>query len=248
MPTEVLQKMAQKEGHIRGLDILPLKAEVKSQMSPFGRDGEAGDGRDSISPVEMMQEGSLTPWRPSSANIGNEQKPTFIEKGQMGSKCGGFFLLPANVFSSNVLSPPRPFPEPDALASDNSILTLSGVARDGWDDSEFQRPFELPRPPVSWSKGRCCSQKPKDLSAKGSLTVSSPALKVWKDDPERSCNSALSLLPFERPAAIEKRSLRRNLFVEPPPTKSCPSLAAGSLVGAASPVASGFLKVSWLLL
>jgi hypothetical protein len=240
--------MAQKEGHIRGLDILPLESEVKPQMSPFGRDGEAGDGRDSISPVEMMQEGSLPLWCPCSANIGDEQKPTFIEKGYMGSKCGGFFLLPANVSSSSVLSAPRPFPEPDVLASDNSSLALSGVARDGWDGSEFQRPFELPRPPVSWSKDRCCSQKPKDPSAKGSLTVSSPALKVWRDDPERPCNSALSLLAFERPAAIEKRSLRRNLLVVPLPTRSCPSPATGSLVGAASPVASGFLKVSWLLL
>ena len=155
MPPKVSQKMTQKEGHIRGLNILPLESEVKPQMPPLGRDGEAGDSRDSISPIEMIQEGSLSPWRPCSANIGNEQKLTFIEKSQMGSKCDGFFLLPANVSSSSVLSPPRLFPEPCVLASGNSILALSGVARDGWDDSEFQRSFELPRPPVSWSKGRC---------------------------------------------------------------------------------------------
>jgi hypothetical protein len=248
MTSEVLQEMAQKDRHIRGLNILPLKSEVKRQVPLFRRDGKSGNGRNPLSPIEMMQDRGLSLRRPRSAHIGDEQKPTLIEKGQMGSKYGSFFLLLANVSSSSLLSPPRPFREPAVLASDNSILALSEVARGDWDDSEFQRPFELLRPPVSWSKGRCCNQKPKDPLAKGSLTVSSPALKVWRDDPERPCNSALSLLPFERPVAIEKRNLRRNLLVEPRPTRSCPSLATGSLVGAASPVASGFLKVSWLLL
>jgi hypothetical protein len=248
MPTEVSQKMTQKEGNIRGLNILLLEPEVKPQMPPLGRDGEAGDSRDSISPVEMIQNGSLSPRRPGSANIGNEQKPTFIEKSQMGSKYDGFFLLRANVSSSSVLSPPRLFPEPYVLVSDNSILALSGVARDGWDDSEFRRSFELPRPPVSWSKDRYCSQKPKDLSAKGSPIASFLVPKAWQDDPGRLCNSDPSPLPFERSAAIEKQSLQRSLLVVPPPTRSCPSPATGSLGGAASPVASGFLKVSWLLL
>lgn len=80
MPTEVLQKMVQKEGDIRGLNILPLESEVKSQMPPLGRDGEARNGRESVSPVEMMQEGSLSLRRPCSADIGNEQKPPFIKK------------------------------------------------------------------------------------------------------------------------------------------------------------------------
>ena len=248
MSTEVLQEVVQEVSHVKRLKILPLESEVKPQVSPLGRDGKTGDGRDSVSPVKMMQDRSLSPRCPCPTNIGNEEKPALIEKGQMGSKCDGFFLLPAIVSSSSVLSPLRSFPEPGALASDNSIPTPSEAAKGDWDDNEFQKTCELAQPPVSWSKGRYCSQKPKDLSAKGSLTVSSPALKVWKDDPERLCNSALSLLPFERPAAIEKQSLRKILLVEPPPTSSCPSLATGSLVGAASPIASGFLRVSWWLL
>jgi len=238
------QEMAHKGRHIKGIDIFPLKSEVEPQASPLGRDGETGDGRDPVSPVKMMQDGSLSPRRPCPTYIGDEKKPTFIEKGQMGSKCDGFFLLPANASFSNVLSPPRLFPEPAVPASDNSTLTPSEVAKDDWDDNESQKTCESPRPPGAWSKDRCCNQNPPRPSAKDSPIASSPVPKAWKDDPERPCNSALSLLPFERSAAIEKRNLLRSLPVLPPPTRSCPSPATGSLVGAASPVASGFLEVS----
>ena len=97
MSTEVLQELS----HVKSLKILPLESEVKPQVSPLGRDGKTGDGRNSVSPVKMMQDGSLSPRCPCPTNIGNEQKPTLIEKGQMGSKCDGFFyyrplfLLPA---------------------------------------------------------------------------------------------------------------------------------------------------------
>jgi hypothetical protein len=245
MTTEVLQEVVQKVSNVKGLKILPLKSEVKPQVSPLGRDGKTGDGRDSVSPVKMMQDGSLSPRCPCPTNIGDEQKPTLIEKGQMGSKCSGFFLLPAIVSSSSVLSPLRFFPEPAVLAFDNSIPTPSGVAKGDWDDNEFQKTCELVRPLVSWSKDRCHSQKPKGLSAKGSPIVSSLVLKAWQDDPERLWDLDPPSLPFERPAAIEKQSLRRIPLVVPPPTSFCPSLATGSLVGAASPIASGFLKVSW---
>jgi hypothetical protein len=225
MTSEVLQEMAQKDRHIWGLNILPLKSEVKRQMSLFGRDGKGGNGRNPLSPVEMMQDRGLSLRRPRPAHIGDEQKPNLIDKGQMGSKCGGFFLLLANLSSSSVLSPPRPFPEPGVPASDNSIPTPSAVAKDGWDDSESQRTFELPRPPFAWSKDRCCSQTPKALSTKGSPIASFPVLKAWEDGPERPCNPDPFPLPFERSAAIEKRSLRKSLLVEPPPTRSCPSPA-----------------------
>jgi hypothetical protein len=248
MSTEVLQEMAQKDRHIWGLNILPLKLEVKRQVSSPGRDSKGRDGRDSFSPVEMTQDGSLSPRCPCSANIGNEQKSTLIEEGQMGSKCDGFFLLPANVPSSNVLSLPRPFPEPDVLAFGNSIPTPSEVAKGGWGDNEFQKICELLRPHGAWSKDRCCSQKLQGLSAKASPIAFSLVLKVWQDDPERLSDSSLFPLPSERPVAIEKRNLRRILVVEPPPTRSCPFLATGLLVGAASPVALGSLKVSWPLL
>jgi hypothetical protein len=236
--------MAQKDRHIWGPNILPLQFEVERQVSSLGRDCKGRDGRDSFSPVEMMQDGSFSPQRPCSANIGNEQKSTLIEEGQMGSKCDGFFLLPANVSSSNVLSLPRPFPEPDVLASGNSIPTPSEVATGGWDDNEFQKTCELLRPPDAWSKDRCCSKKLQGLSAKGSLIAFSLVLRAWQDDLERLWDSGLLPLPSGKCAAIEKRNLRRILVVEPPPTRSCPFSTTGLLAGAASPVASGSLEVS----
>jgi len=245
MSTEVLQEVVQEVSHVKRLKILPLESEVKPQVSPLGRDAKTGDGRDSVSPVKMMQDRSLSPRCPCPTNIGNEEKPALIEKGQMGSKCDGFFLLPAIVSSSSVLSPLRSFPEPGALASDNSIPTPSEAAKGDWDDNEFQKTCELARPPVSWSKDRCRSQRLKGLSAEDLLIASSLVLRAWQDDPERLWDLDPPPLPFERSAAIGKQSLQKILPGGPPPTSSCPSLATGSLAGAASPIASGFLRVSW---
>jgi hypothetical protein len=166
----------------------------------------------------------------------------------MGSKCGSFFLLPAIVSSSSVLSPLHSFPEPGVRASDNSIPIPSGVAKGDWDDNEFQKTCELVQPPVSWSKDRCRSQRLKGLSAKDLPIASSLVLRAWQDDPGRLLDLNLLPLSFERPDAIEKQNLQKILPVELPPTSSCPSLATGLLVGAAFPIASGFLRVSWCLL
>lgn len=81
MTPEVLQEMAQEDGQVQGLHILALESEVKHQVSLLGRDGKGGDSQNPLSPAEMMQDRSLSPWRPCSANIGDEQKPTLIEKG-----------------------------------------------------------------------------------------------------------------------------------------------------------------------
>lgn len=111
MPTEVVQETAQKDPHIRSLNIFALESEVKCQVLLLGRDGKGRDGQNFVSPVEMMQDGILPSRCPCSANTGDEKKPALLKKRQMGSKCDSFFLLPANV-SSSVLSPLLPLPEP----------------------------------------------------------------------------------------------------------------------------------------
>jgi hypothetical protein len=111
--------MVQKEGPIRDLEILPLKSEVKPQMSPLGRDGEAGDGRDSISSVEMVQERSLSPRCPSPANIGDEQKSILALPP---------FGRPAAIEKRNLQRNLLVEPPPTRLCSSQAIGSLVGVA------------------------------------------------------------------------------------------------------------------------
>jgi hypothetical protein len=236
--------MVQKDCDINRLDILLMKLEIEPQVLTLWRYGDSRDGRNLLPPIEMMQDWSLSSRSPCPTNIWDEHKATFIEKCQMGPKFESFFLLLASVSSSNVLSPPRSSPVPCAPASDNSILILSTLAKYGWGDSELGDACESPRQHVEWSKGLSCTQKPKGLLVKALPIASSPLLKVWKDDPEMLCNAGHSPLPSERPVAIGILSLLKNQLFVPLPTMSCPSLATGSLVGVASPIASGFLEVS----
>ena len=242
--TEVSQKMAHKHRYIRSLDIFLLQVVVQPHAPVLGRNRENCDRGNPISSVEMMQDRCVSSRCPRSAHMGNEQKAAFIEKCQVGAIREGFFLSPATVSSSSALFPSRFFPVHDVPASGNSIPTRSAPARDGWDDSECQGSYELPRPHAVWSTDRCCNQMPGDPSIKALPGVASLPPKACRDVPAMLCTSALPPLLFERLPAIETQSLRRNQLVEPLPTESCPFSAIGSLVGAASPIASGCLEVS----
>lgn len=239
--------MAHKPCYIRGLDISLLQMVVQPHTSVLRRNRESRDRGNPISSVAMMQDRCVSSRRPCSSHMGNEQKPAFIEKCQVGAIREGFFLSPATVSSSSALSPSRFFPVHDVPASGNSIPTRSAPARDGWDDSECQGFFELPLPPVAWSRDRWCNQRPGDPSIKALPSVASGPPKACRDVPAMLCTSDLSPLLFERPPAIETQSLQRNQRVGPLPTVSCPCSAIGLRVGGASPIASGCLEVSWPL-
>jgi hypothetical protein len=244
LATEVSQKVPQEKSHVQSFEIILLQAKVKRQVPPPRRNAENRDGRNLLSAVEMMQDWGLPPGRPGPANIGDKQKTAFIEKGQMGSKCGSFFLLPASDSPASLLFPARFFPELDARVFDNSIPVQSGVARYDWDDSGLQNSCELFRQPGEWSKDRCHSQKPMGLSLTNSPSVSSWPQIVWEAAPMPSWRSDRLPLPFDRIAASEIPNLLTNPPVLIRPTIACPFSATGSRVGAAAPAASGCLEVS----
>lgn len=237
--------MVHKPRYIRGLDISLLQMVVQPHTPVLGRNRESRDRGNPISSVAMMQDRGVSSRCPCSAHMGNEQKPAFIEKCQVGARREGFFLSSATLSSSSALFPFRFSPAHDVPAFDNSIPTLPARARDGWDDSECQGSCELPRPPVAWSRDRCCTQRPGDPSTKDLPSVSFRPPKAWKDVPAMLCTSDLSPLLFERPPAIETQSLWTNPRVGLQPTVSCPCSATGLRVGVAFPIASGCLEVSW---
>jgi len=244
MAAEMSQKVPQEKSHVQSFEIFLLQAKVKRQAPPLRRKAESRNGRNPISSVEMMQDGGLSAGRPGPANIGDKQKTAFIEKGQMGSKCGSFFLLPASDSPASLLFPARFFPELDARVFDNSIPVRSGVARYDWDDSEPQNSCELFWQPGEWSRDRCHSQKLTGLSLTNLLSVSSRPQIVWEVAPMPSWRSTHLPLLFDRIAASEIPNLLTNQPVLTRPTIACPFSATGSRVGAAAPAASGCLEVS----
>ena len=56
------------------------KIVVEVQPLPFGADRDAGDHGNLVPPIDMMMNRSLTHWRPSFDDMGNEQKAGFIDK------------------------------------------------------------------------------------------------------------------------------------------------------------------------
>ena len=60
------------------------------------RDSDGPKGRDSVLFEPVVEVRSLASGRPRTANIGDEQKATFIHEYEMGAKSCGFFLYEAS--------------------------------------------------------------------------------------------------------------------------------------------------------
>ncbi len=244
MPAEMKEKMAQKDCHLDTPNVPLLKVVIKPQMSSLGRNGKSRERRNPFPFVEVIQSRRLPLRSPSPAERRDEKETALIQKYQMGAKCGGFFLWPANDTSSNVRFLPRPVPGLSVPASGNSSPSLLTVARYGWDDTGLQKSFESLPPPVASSTVPSDSQQPLGPSRESQQVAVFLPLKAWEDALEPVCNLALFLLSVGRPVASETRSLPMSTLFLPPPIKSCPLLAIGWLGGDAFPIAEGFLEVS----
>jgi len=245
LPAEMMKQKSQKAGHIPALDIPGLEREVKPPVSAPGRNRKRRNDREPLPAVDMTDQRRPAPRRPCPPEKRDEHKTTFIQKDQMGAKGERFFLSPATVSFSSARSPLRPFLEPFAPASDNSIPIAEAPSRYGWDDNESRRNAGLPRPRAAWSRGLWNNPKPEGLPAEGRPAGVSAKETAWADDQGLVFDSSRSLLSGERPVAIGPRNLWKSQCVLPPPRKSCPERATGWPGGDAFPVAQGFLRVSY---
>jgi hypothetical protein len=103
-------------------------------MSPWGY-GDGGDSRNSCPPISVAEERSLSNGCPRLTDVRDEEKSTFVEKCEMGSKFSGFFLYWATCVSSTGQWLLRFSLRHDVLASAMSILSSSLSATHGQDDS-----------------------------------------------------------------------------------------------------------------
>jgi len=162
----------------------------------------------------------------------------------MGATTVSVFLYVASGTASSGRWPLRPVGELDAPVSDSSIRGIPGVSRRGKDGR--------PRPNAVGSSRRhaCRSTDPSDIRLPGGLSgatspvASSVTGRAWTDGQEWLWAAVPASPLCGMPGTSETPNSQTRLQHVPRPTGSCPLLADGSPVGAASPTAVRFLGVS----
>jgi len=99
---QVSQESAKKVGHVKGLEIILLKANVQTHVLALHRNAERRQRRDFVVLIAVANDGRLALTSPGATPRGNEQKAAFIEENEVGTKFSGFFLYLATCSASNV--------------------------------------------------------------------------------------------------------------------------------------------------
>jgi hypothetical protein len=159
----------------------------------------------------MFKDRGLTLWCPSSFDIGDKQKPGFIEEDEMGTKPFGLFLYKANDTSSNVQLSPRSSPEPFSLVSDSSSPEKLAVSRCGWDGSGCEIASRLTLV-LAWLSRDRLSSRNEWLPLKGVSQVSPSAFwRALEVCQAPALGQGLCPLLSDRPATNERPSSPNNL-------------------------------------
>lgn len=84
--------MAEEHSHFFVLDIILVQLAVERTMEAFGTDGDAGDGRDAVVTIPMVQNRRLSYRAPGFADRRGQEEARFVDKDEMGCQpCGVFF-------------------------------------------------------------------------------------------------------------------------------------------------------------
>lgn len=124
---KMAQEVAKKIDDLHPGNVDRMEIDVQPQTFTIRGDSNGRDDGDPIPLIVVPQDGSFPHGHPGLANIGDEQKSGFIEKGQMGVKFLGFFLYVARWSSSSEQWPLRLSPALCVPASDNSTPVLSST-------------------------------------------------------------------------------------------------------------------------
>src|SRR6266404_5255370 len=218
---EVSEEVCEEDFDISIFEAMRAELHVQSDVAPAWRDAECAKGRDSILFEPMVEVRRLAPGGPSSPDIGDEQKTTFIHEYEMGAKFCGFFLCVAIRAVSNAEWLLRSFGARGVRVFDSSIPCRATVARHGSGDSSHgnvSRSLWLSAPR---SRDRLNILPRWDLSADtlqaspSVLSISAVDALVWVSD------AALSSHVSCKPRAIGQQSSSRRRAIERWPTRSC---------------------------
>jgi hypothetical protein len=100
MTPQMAQQGPHEARHVNGLEVVGLEADVQPHMLALGGQREGRQGRDAVMLVAVGDDWRVACRGPGSPSRGDEQKPTFIQEGQVGPQAVGFFLSPATCSAS----------------------------------------------------------------------------------------------------------------------------------------------------
>ena len=139
---------------IIGDNVAIMQGKIQSQAFAFGRNSDRGDGRESVSAVPTVMDGSLSSRSPSSSNSWLKHKAAFIQQNKGFAASLGFFLYGANQSFARWLWPARLVRGLCVRAFGNSSPFVSTHAKCWTVRSERQNACKLSRPHVSVSIAR----------------------------------------------------------------------------------------------
>jgi len=92
MAADLMQQMTEEGRHFFALDIVRIELAVQRTMKALRTDGDAGDGRDAVVPIPMMQDGCLSHGAPGLTDRRDQEEARFVDKDEMGCQPGGVFF------------------------------------------------------------------------------------------------------------------------------------------------------------
>lgn len=120
--SQVSEQLSKELDHFRGADVLVgVEPGIQGDAPPLRRHAEGRDGRDLFPAPGAPQVRGLAPGCPGAGDVGDQEKATLIEEGQMGPKPGGLFLYGATGSASSARWRLHPVLAPGSRVSGSSI-------------------------------------------------------------------------------------------------------------------------------
>jgi len=92
MAGNLLKQMAQERRDLFSLDVVLVELAVQSTVAPPRADRDTRDGRDTVVPVDVANDGGLSDDSPRPADRGDQEEAGFVDKDDVGCQPRGVFF------------------------------------------------------------------------------------------------------------------------------------------------------------
>lgn len=90
--TEVTEQVAEECAHLGLADVLAIELVVQPQPAAARTHGDAGDDRDPIMTVAMVNNGGMASGGPGAADTGDQEEARFVGEDEVGAQPRGVFF------------------------------------------------------------------------------------------------------------------------------------------------------------